>query len=223
MIKALAIKEMREVLGIAFLGMGAELFLVAGVIGLEPFAYAADTVLGRQFAIPFLNPNYFAFSCIIASVLALALGFRQSAAENVQGRYQFLLHRPIRREAIFLTKLGIGLAVFLVCTSVPILLYAFWAAIPGTHPSPFEWSMTEQTWQACVVVPLLYLGAFLCGLRPARWFGTRLLPLAPFCLPVILLTVQASWPWPLVLPALAVVYAALVSNICHVASTRDFS
>jgi hypothetical protein len=37
--------------------------------------------------------------------------------------------------------------------------------------------MTLPTWQALIAVTMLYLAAFLCGLRPSRWFGSRLLPL----------------------------------------------
>ena len=222
MIKALAIKELREHRGTAALGLAAELFLVAVVIGLEPFARIANIgTPGKDVWVPFLMPSYFALSCSIAALLAIALGFRQSAWENSRSVYQFLLHRPIRRETIFLTKLGTGLGIFLVCTGLPISLYAVWAAIPGTHPSPFEWSMAGRSWQAGLVVPLLYGGAFLSGLRQARWFGSRLFPLVGTLPPVIrLLTLQYPWYWGLALAAL--LYAALATNICFVARTRDY-
>jgi hypothetical protein len=31
-------------------------------------------------------------------------------------------------------------------------------------------------------IPLLYMGAFLSGLRPARWYGTRFLPVVAGCM-----------------------------------------
>ena len=37
--------------------------------------------------------------------------------------------------------------------------------------------MTAWAWQLWLCMPLVYLGAFLSGIRPARWFGTRLMPL----------------------------------------------
>ena len=33
-----------------------------------------------------------------------------------------------------------------MCTAVPILVYGCWAATPGTHAIPFEWSMTVPIW-----------------------------------------------------------------------------
>ncbi len=222
MIKALAIKELREVLGIAFLGLGTELFLVAAMINLAPFAQIASTLLARGTYVPFLNPNFFRLWCYVGAILAVALGFRQSAWENSRGVYQFLLHRPIRRRTIFLTKLGTGLTVFLLCTGMPILLYALWAATPGNDPSPFEWSMTIHCCQACLTTPLLYGTAFLSGLRPSRWFGTRLLPLLAMLPPVVLL-IDVPWQWYLSLPVLLLLYVAVVSNICFVARTRDYA
>jgi len=222
MIKALAIKELREILGIALLGLAAELFLVAGVIGVPPFRQMSQSMLGLAEDVPFIGSSFFGFSCIAAAALAIALGFRQSAWENGKGAYQFLLHRPLRRETIFLTKLGIGVAVFLACVALPILLYALWAAVPGTHPSPFQWSMTSRSWQACLIVPLLYAGAFLSGLRPGRRFGTQLLPLVATTFPTSMM-LTFPLPWLVVLPLLLMLYGALVTNICYVARMREYS
>ena len=37
--------------------------------------------------------------------------------------------------------------------------------------------MTVPAFQIWLLMPLVYLGAFASGIRPARWFGSRLLPL----------------------------------------------
>src|SRR5437867_2133155 len=71
-----------------------------------------------------------------------------------------------------------GDVLLFLCSVPPVLFLAWWAVTPGHHPSPFLWSMTDQTFRLILATPLLYLGAFLSGLRPARWWGTRLLPLA---------------------------------------------
>jgi hypothetical protein len=218
MIKALAIKELREILGIAAIGFGAQILFGGTAVGIPPF----DTFARRETDVPFVDSTSYGFSCFLAGMLAVALGFRQAAWENSRGTYQFLLHRPIRRDKIFLTKLGTGLAVFLICTGVPILLRASWAAVPGTHPSPFYWSMTERYWQMCLVVPLVYAGSFLAGLRPGKWFGTRTFPLAGTGLLAAPLLV-VGWPWLLGLPVLIVIYAVLVGNICFVGRMRDYS
>ena len=43
-------------------------------------------------------------------------------------------------------------------------------------------------------MPLLYFGAFLSGIRPARWFGTRLLPLVAAGALAMLLPELRWWP-----------------------------
>ena len=37
--------------------------------------------------------------------------------------------------------------------------------------------MTISTWQGGLTGMLLYLGSFLSGLAPGRWYGSKLLPL----------------------------------------------
>jgi hypothetical protein len=226
MTRALALKELREVAGIAAAALLANLVLAAALMHMQPFA----RLLKSSFAhgVPFVDPDVRATLSFVAVPLALALGFRQSAWEAQTGTYLYLLHRPVRRSAIFLTKLTTGLLVFLVCTAVPILLCAWWAATPGHHPSPFAWSMTGPAWQLCIILPLLYLGAFLSGLRPARWYGTRLLPLAAAVGFVVLLLygpqmLRVELPWAIVLPAVIVLDALLISGICYVARERDYS
>ncbi len=218
MIKALALKELREVLPLAVLGLAVQLVLVAALVGLKPFAVWLPVAgLGVPFQENVLAPSF----GVVGVGFTLLLGFRQSAWELGQGTYKFLLHRPIRRETIFLVKLGTGVGVYLLCTLVPLVLYACWASVPGHYPGPFEWSMTEFAWRLSFLLPLVYLGAFLSGLRPARWYGTRLLPLAAAG---VLTGFLATFPWwrLLGIPLAILAYALLVLSVCHVARVRDY-
>ena len=166
--------------------------------------------------------NFLTMLFFIGAALAIALGFRQSAWEPSQGTALYLLHLPLARRTIFLTKLLTGIGLLLVCTLLPILIYATWAAMPGTHPGPFEWSMTGPAFQIWLLMPLAYLGAFASGIRPARWFGSRLLPLV-----VgggsrhLLVCILPHW-WLIAFPLLLLVAAVLVSDILWEAETRDF-
>src|SRR5262245_229111 len=217
MIKALAIKELRETWGIAAVAVALYLALVSNLIGMGWFSWM-PLMRDGPFEVPFVGTTFLtAFTCVSVP-LALALGFRQSAWEGVQGTYLFLLHRPVSRRVIFGTKLVTGLVLLLGCAAVPILLYAWWAATPGHHPSPFEWSMTGPSWRLWSALPLLYLGAFHSGLRPARWVGTRLLPLVACGLGVVVV-VFVPWWW-LGLPMAVLMIGALVANIQHVGSVR---
>ena len=66
--------------------------------------------------------------------------------------------------------------------------------MPGKHASPFFWWMTATAWEAWGVIAIVYLAAFLAGIRPARWFGTRLLPLAAGGVLAALLRLPMFWP-----------------------------
>jgi hypothetical protein len=217
---ALAIKELREVLGIAAAALAGYLALLASLLGAKVFDWVPGMPHGTT-EVPFTGSGFVVIFTFVSVVFAVALGFRQSVPESARGTFLFLLHRPVARDAIFLTKLAIGAGLLLACAALPIVLYGAWAALPGTHPSPFEWSMTGPAWRMAVLMPLLYLGAFLSGLRPARWYGTRLLPLFGS---VVLLTLVYSLPWwPLSVLLTVVLYAMLAANVCFVARTRDYA
>jgi hypothetical protein len=220
MIKALVFKELREIYGIAAIALAVGLMLVSGLIGFWPFA-ALVTAKARV-VVPFADATFSLLFGAIAGAAGIALGFRQSAWEAWQGTYQFLLHRPLRREAIFLTKMATGIVTLAACTALPLSLYVWWIAVPSHQSAPFEWSMTAPAWLLCVTMPLMYLAAFLCGLRPARWYGTRLLPLIGTAVPVIFVFTPLC-SWRLGVPLLLVLYVLLSATILYVARTRDYS
>jgi hypothetical protein len=64
------------------------------------------------------------------------------------------------------------------------------------------------------------LGAFLSGIRPARWFGTRLMPLAAAGFATFLI-VMSPWWW-LTAAALAFCASILVVSIFYYAQQRDY-
>lgn len=221
MIKTLAIKELRETWAIAAVALALYLALVSNLIGLGLFAWLPLLRDGPS-EIPFAGTAFTSVFAFVSVVFALVLGFRQSAWEGMHGTYLFLLHRAAPRHVILGAKLATGLALFFLCAGLPILVYAWWAATPGHHPSPFEWSMTGSAWRLWFVLPLLYLGAFHSGLWPGRWIGTRLLPLAASGLVAVVLVVIPWW-WQAGLPFALATYLALFANIQHVARMRDYA
>ena len=171
--------------------------------------------------VPFVEGPFLRILFFVGAALAITLGFRQSAWEPSQGTAQYLLHLPLSRRTIFVTKLTTGTSLLLGCTLLPILIYAIWAAMPATHAGPFEWSMTWPAFQIWLLMPLAYLGAFASGIRPARWYGSRLLPLVSVVLASSILAVMSQW-WLIALPLLLLVAAVLVSDILWEVETRDF-
>jgi hypothetical protein len=71
-----------------------------------------------------------------------------------------------------------------------------------------------------LVLTIIYLAAFLSGIRPARWFGTRLLPLV--CgMTAALFAAAIPWYWPSVAVAVVSVTALLV-GILYFVENRDY-
>jgi hypothetical protein len=227
MTSALVSKELRETAGIALVGLAALLLLAMMHIGWSPLALLGMNSPWRGGGIPFIGDNFVQQFALVAFGLAAVLGFRQAVVDFSGDAQHFLLHLPVSRQQLYLTKLLVGLLLYLVCGVLPILLYACWAATPGTHPSPFEWSMTSLAWMTWLAITAVYLGAFLAGIRPAAWFGTRLAPLAASVIPlaviaVLSVTIAASF-WPLGLLVVAAFDVLLVVLILFVVQTRDFA
>jgi hypothetical protein len=224
MLKTLALKELRETIGIAALALilFANYVLNGMGVRLLPIGPAG------RYSIPFVSDPLLQSFVVIAVLLAVALGFRQSVWESAFGTDQFLLHRPVSRIQLIGVKLFVGIAVLMICSTLPILAYASWAATPGTHASPFEWSMTEPFWRIPLATTMIYLASFLSGIRPARWVGTRLVPLAAVAF--LAMIVAAGAPYFAVLPAwwiwwagvVVLVDAVLVVSILFAFRTRDF-
>ncbi len=227
MVLAIVRKELRETRLFAALSLGVYLiYLSTKMTGKwsRVLTSLVGWVPGMKVEIadvPFVQDNFLPMYFFIGFALAIALGFRQSAWEPSQGTALYLLHLPLARRTIFLTKLLTGTGLLLASTLAPILIYATWASIPRTHPGPFEWSMAGPAIQIWLLMPLAYLGAFASGIRPARWFGSRLLPLLSVAIPAVIL-LNLPHRWLIAFPLLLIVAAVLVSDILWEAESRDF-
>ena len=102
------------------------------------------------------------------------------------------------------------------------MFFAIWAATPGTHAKPFEWWMTDLTWRLWFSATVFYLTAFLCGIRDARWWFSRLWPAVPVLfLPLALF--KAPW-FPLTgLTGMLIMDGVLLAAIFHSVRIRDFA
>ena len=222
MIKALAIKELRESLGVAAIAVLGMTWAVAGLMGASFFPGISNyfNIYSGQSGMAFMGASFYVYSALFIGGLAVALGLKQSAWEHSRGTYYYLLHRPVSRRLIFGTKIVVGVVLILFVLAGAILCYAFWAAAPGSQAAPFEWSMTLGAWKLALVFPLVYLGAFLSGLRQSRWFGTRLVPLAGAVLWAFFIFMAPAW-W-LVLPATLIGYGCVLVTTTYYIHTRDF-
>jgi hypothetical protein len=215
-------KELRETGWIALVGLAMHLTIVVNRTGHNVFPLWGTAGV-RQ--VPFLdNDGFVQYFSIVSVALAIGLALRQTLGESIGGTWLFLLHRPAGAGRVLAAKLAVGAGLYLLCGAASILSYAAWAATPGTHPSPFYWWMTGDAWMAWGVIALVYFAAFLTGIRPARWFGTRLLPLAAAAGLAMISVYPFLLGWPLLgTAAIALIASGLIVLIHFTARTRDFS
>jgi hypothetical protein len=216
MLKALVIKELRESAGIVALAALAAAFVVTNLAGLPLVPF--DVIQSGGF--PFVNDRFVQLLSLNIGGAAIALGLKQTASESAYNTYHSLLHRAVSRKFVVTTKLAVGAILVLALGSLAILTYAAWAAGAGNSPTPFFWSMTAKAWQILAALLLVYVGAFLSGIRPARWFGTRLAPLVAG----IVVAIVIAWsPWWWLTLALLVFFAGIgLTAIFQYLMTRDY-
>jgi hypothetical protein len=218
----MVVKEWRETRGIALAALAAYAYLVASRIHPRLPLGAGEQ---QYLVVPFVQDVFVVFFGSIAVLMAVALGLRQTLGESLRGTYPFLLHRPASRRWLLGVKLLVGLGLYAVLGAAAIVAYGLWAATPGTHASPFLWSMTVPTWSFLFFATLVYLSAFLTGLRPGRWYRSRLLPFLAI-VPIMYGATAAVFGLGATLwPNLSVLLADawFIAVILFVGRTRDYS
>jgi hypothetical protein len=218
--KALAYKELREVLPIACIAMIAYMACAAYWMG-YPVLFGNSPNSNQLVGIPLFDNNFLVSFVFVSIGFTIIMALWQTVAESNRGTWLFLLHRPADRRMIISMKLLVGGGVYLLTSMISIIVYIAWAATPGTHASPFAWWMTVPLWIGWLIMLVCYFGAFLSGFRPGRWFGTRLMPLvATGFLSIAIVNMfskMTSFVFILILCVL------LISIIFYIARTRDFS
>jgi len=214
--KALVVKELRESAGIVALALLGGVYALAEFTGTRMLPWQGTRL--DQF--PFVNDSLQFYFWLVTAGLAIAIAFRQTAWELGTGTYFFLLHRPISRACVFTYKLVVGFVLVMLLSAMLILTYVWWVATPGHIAVPFFWSMTCEVWQAWIMLPLIYFGAFMAGIRPGRWFGSRLIPLLA-AIAVAIIGVALPWIWATLAISLVASAFLLVGIYYHVAH-RDY-
>jgi hypothetical protein len=216
MIKALVVKELRESAGLIALAVLGAVYALSGLTGTPILPWQYGGISGY----PFFNDSLPFYFCLVAGGLAIALGFKQTAWEMSFGTYYFLLHRPVNRRRIFGQKLLVGVTLVMSLSALFLLAFASWAITPGHFAAPFLWSMTVPGWQMWTALPPAYFGAFLSGVRPGRWYGTRLLPLIAA---IFIAAIAANMPWFWLTMLISLVASALlILDIFYYVRERDF-
>jgi ABC-type transport system involved in multi-copper enzyme maturation permease subunit len=213
MLKSLWWKELRELLPLIVAAIAAQGFLIVGM--LQESRPRPDTIWPMLY--------------MIAVLFAAAAGLWQTWRESFANHYQFLLHRPLKRRTIFTAKMIFGILVVLLFVALPFLCFSIW----GDNQMRVHLQDPKLVGEAaglCASISVLYLSAFLSGLRPGRWYGSQFLPLLAGILLYIVLQIVAdfaldasSFLWVSALVAGPIIGAGFAIAILSVGRIRDFS
>jgi hypothetical protein len=189
-------KEARETLKPALIGL-----LVVGV-GLA-FSLTFQRALGSTGVMVDSLP--LSLYTLTTALVALMIGRAQIVHENRGDRWAFLTHRPVDRSTLFWGKALAGASLYLAASGLPLLCALLWMATPGHRPMPFDSRLALPDVADLLGGLVYYAAALLIGMREARWYGSRFLPIgaAIFCSTSVL-AVPDFWQ------AVAIIVACLV-------------
>ena len=174
MIRALAIKELRESVGLLAVAALGLLYVVLLCMGKMFFAIIPVNY-GPQIA--FISDPFNSSAGFVVGFFGILLGLKQSAWELNHNTFYLLIHRPLSRRKIIATKLAVGGLLTFGILAIAIVIYGSWAATPGNLAAPFEWSMTANSWRLALVLVVVFFGGFLRVIRRGGCFGSLLAPL----------------------------------------------
>ncbi len=139
-------------------------------------------------------------------LIGLAFGLLQILPELRRDQWAFLMHRPATRTTLYFGKVVPGVCLYLIAAIPPLLGFALWASSPNHIPAPFDFRFTLAGWAAILSGLPFYFAGLLVGLRPARWYGSRALPIVSALLaPWAALYLTEFWQAALVCVLVAVV------------------
>jgi hypothetical protein len=133
---------------------------------------------------PSLMDEFFLFYVTpIAALFGALVGFLQVYFESGGDKRALLLHRPLSRTQIFLSKAIAGVGLYLLALGIPGAFAVGLAATPGHVDEPFGWPMVLPLVADILAGLVYYFAGMLTAQREARWYGSRCLGLAAglFC------------------------------------------
>jgi hypothetical protein len=167
-VRSLIVKELRQ----------ASRWALAGGLALAAaFAFAVFNLERTSGEVSLASQLVQMITVIGYPLLGLALGLAQVLPERQGNQWAFLVHRPVSRGRVFAAKVSAGLLIYLIVGFAPLLLAAGWVAAPGHVAAPFSLASLGPSLADMLSGVGWYLGGLLVAARPARWYGSRALPL----------------------------------------------
>lgn len=110
-------------------------------------------------------------------LFALFLGVMQSSWDFSDRQQGFLLHRSVSRNQILASKILAGMTIYAIVMGIPLLITACYLGLMGPDYLPVR---PLQVVAPALLIALCYFIhpiAIFMMIRPAKWIGTKVLPL----------------------------------------------
>ncbi len=171
---AIVVKELRENLR----------WLPVGILIIGVFLWLV-TPTSFRFA-SYSNADNITQSCAMgAALFAIVLSALQSVFDLSDRQRGYLFHRSVSTNAVMYGKVIAGAILYAVACAIPLICSALWFAWMGLQYLPFRPAQLIPSIVMCVACFFLHPATLISVDRPARWFGTKLLPLIAVAGPLL--------------------------------------
>ncbi len=113
-----------------------------------------------------------------SALLSIAFGLLQSIPDERNGARAYLLHRGVTASQVFWAKSFTGFALVFVSVAIPLAACAVWLSMRGNLTNPGRPIQVLPSITVALTAFLFHPTLQLIIYRPARWLGTRVLPMA---------------------------------------------
>ncbi len=226
---ALVRKELRECLPWMLLTALAMLVITGGIFFEEVYSrsrfeqplVAADDSLQHDLPTPDRMLGGVGPLLVIISVaFGLILAVRQFLIDHFTRTWGFTLHRSVRKTTVLSSKLLAAAIAFVVSIgSIWTALYIYMHN-PGVFRVPPTRSVLVEGWLFIGIGLVVYLGAALTIISTARWYTTRIFPLAFAA--GILWAFEERWPVGAAAFLIALVFVVLLAQLAATFVEREF-
>ncbi|HVT79419.1 MAG TPA: hypothetical protein VHM90_02080 [Phycisphaerae bacterium] len=166
-----------------------------------------------------LSELFLGATVLVGPLAGLIVGFVQFIVEARPARYGLLIHRPASRSAIFAAKTIIGIAAYLLAMLVPLWLALMWASNPANLPLPFTWNMAlAPVADVLSGIPFYFAGVLVAQRADARWYGSRLVPVAGLVLAVLGNVAAPHFGWSVLWTMVAAIVTCIAARAYFIAA-----
>jgi hypothetical protein len=115
------------------------------------------------------------FAAILCGTL---MGFLQFWMPGFRRTWHFILHRSVTKKEILLAMITAAVLTFVIFAGGSWTLLFLYASLPGIFVLPPAFQVYIEGWLFIALGVVFYFGVAISGISTARWYTTKLFPIA---------------------------------------------